>query len=390
MKCIKRDVSNAILSLSDKFPLVFLTGPRQIGKSTVLKDISQRGFDFINLGETDSINYAINDPLGILNSYKKDKVIIDDIHNAPCLISQLNAKINIDKRKNYILSGYLDSCVKKIILKEFKGRAVKLSLLPLSLQELKNSDHFPKTINEWMFKGTFPEIISHKNHPKDFFLSYINAIFYRSIKSIRDMNKFKNFLTIVAFNSGNPVNFSRLGEELSIDARTANSWVSLLEEAYILFRLNPYPGNFGKRSFKAPKFYFYDTGFLCFLLGISNPDELNLHRMRDLIFNTAIVSEAVKKYCSAGFKPKLYYWRDLDNIDNEIELIEEKKRGLVLSKISNSHTVNMNKAKILLKINTVSSDKKILERQIIYKGSDKQSFESVHFRNWESLTEQLS
>jgi len=238
-----------------------------------------------------------------------------------------------------------------------------------------------------MFNGAYPRLVSSKIDPEDFFPSYIATYVERDIRlesKINDLDKFRRFLGLVAAYTGSPINLSKLGMEVSIDARTVNSWLSILEESYIIFRLAPYYSNVGKRFVKTPKLYFYDTGLLCSLLGFTNARELNLHRMKGHIFEAAVIAETVKKYFNAGRRPRLYFWRDSDNKEKEIDLLEESPQGLELTEIKSSQTANKEYAKNLVNF-TPPPPETVKSRRVIYDGSEKPVFSGVRYVNWKSL-----
>ena len=394
MKCIERAVADKLKEMTTIFPFVFLAGPRKSGKSTLLKNLLLKNFEYINLAEIQAQNYSLTDPRGFVNVLR-DKVIIDDAHIMPSIIPHIEAKIN-EKRgaAAYILSGCLDSKMSKNISQFLSGRAVKITLLPFSSSELAKSGRLPKTANEWMLKGNYPELFSSAIDQQTFFHRYTSALVERDIKSKlkkHGFNGFKHFLSIIAANSGNPLNLSKLGEEASIDARTVNSWISTLEEQFILFRLTPYHSYRGKRYTKTPKLYFYDTGLLCFLLGITSAEELNFHPLRSPVFETAVISETAKKYFNAGYKPRMNYWRDLDNNEKEIDLIEESSQKLELTEIKLSQTSNEDYAKNLLEFKPSAtgtySREKTITKQVIYDGNGGFFFDKIRYINWKSLSE---
>jgi hypothetical protein len=379
--------------MAAKFPLVFLTGPRQSGKSTLLKNALFKDFEYISLEDNQACDFAINDPRGFLNAFK-GRVIIDEAHKAPVLISHIKEKID-EKGLSamFILSGRLDPGTAKNISQSLGGRAVKFVLLPFSLSELSGAGRAPKTAKEWMFKGSYPELHSKAVEPSVFFRDYVSTILECDIKSelkVYALDKFKRFLAILAENSGSPVNLSKLGEGASVDSRTANSWISILEKQYILFRLAPYQGCLAKRYTKTPKLYFYDSGFLCFLLGLSCSQELNFHPMRSRIFETAVISEAAKKFFNAGFKPGLFYWRDLDNCEKEIDLIQVRPQRLDLAEIKFSQTPNEEFAKNLLDfpvLNEASIPGVSVSKKLVYAGNESAVFHGLHYTSWKLLGE---
>jgi predicted AAA+ superfamily ATPase len=386
MRSIERPLGIKLKETLPQFPILFLAGPRQSGKTSLLKTFFSRDFEYINFKEKREVrDLALRDPKGFLNTFK-GKVIIDAIHKAPLIIPFIREKIREKGgRVNFILSGSLDSKLKKSISAALNGQAVRFSLLPFSLHELANAGKFPKSANEWMFSGAYPEQVMLNINPADFFYDYFSAFMKLDIiseKRIHDIDKFKRFITVAALNSGDPINYSKLGEEASVDARTANSWINILEKRYILFRLPPYCGLEEKRYVKSCKLYFYDPGLLCSLLSINRPEELGLHRMRRCIFETAIVSEIAKKYFNAGFKPKLYYWRDLDNKEKEISLIEESNRGFNLTAIDFSQTMNIEYSKNLVNFSVLE---KTLRKRVVYDGDNTLAFPGVSYINWRSI-----
>ena len=385
-----RALSGKFIEMADKFPLIFLAGPRFSGKSSLLKQLFQKKFEYATLEDKDLQNFANEDPAGFVNSFVRSRVIIDDIHRVPALIPFIKEKIDRkDAQRMFILSGFLDTQMKEKISQLLSGRALKLSLLPFSLPELSSSDKLPKTADEWMFRGTYPELIYSNTYPGDFFQRYVSTLIERDLGAkvkMYEYPKFWRFLSIVAVNSGSPINFSMLGEEVSIDARTAISWVSILEEMYILFRVVPHEGDFLKRYVRTPKLYFYDTGLLCFLLGLKSFENLKFHKMRALVFETAIVSEIMKtNYHNIGFRPKVYYCRDLDNREKEIDLIEARRDGLIFTDIKNTQTVKKENLRYLLSIIQQQSGLRIKDIQFIYEGSEDVELEGVRYRNWKSL-----
>jgi len=392
MKCIiNRSLSVKLKELVTEFPMIFLSGPRQSGKTTLLKGLSLKNCEYISLEETHARDFARCDPKGFLNTFK-GRVIIDDVHHAPALVPHMKEKIDEKGIQGlYVLSGRLDSDMSKSISRYLHGRAVKLSLLPFSISEMERAGRQPKTSNEWMFRGAYPELFSSAVDPQDFFHGYITNLVEQDIKSeltIYGLNKFRRFLAILAEKSGDLINLSKLGKGASVDARTANSWINILEEQYILFRLPPYHGFEGRRYAKTPKLYFFDAGFLCFLLGIKSAEELNFHPMRSKIFETAVISEIIKKCFNAGRRRQMYFWRDLDSRKKGIDLIEERPHGLELTEINLSQTANEEYARRLINYPLFPESilkAKTIKKRVIYDGDASPVFENVQYFNWKLL-----
>ena len=386
---IEREITAKLLSLASKFPAVFLTGPRQSGKSTLLKTLFASSHEYVNLEEKDIRAFAQSDPRGFLSSFK-DKVIIDEAQRAPDLFSYVQTKIDEKQTPGmYILSGSQNFLLMRNISQSLAGRVGILSLLPFSLNEFAKAEKLPATADEWLFNGAYPRLVSTQIDPGDFFPSYISTYIERDIRmetKVHDLDKFRRFLGIIAAYTGNPVNLTKLGADISIEARTVNSWLSILEESYIIFRLPPYFVNLGKRFVKSPKLYFYDTGILCSLLGLTQLKELNMHRMRGSIFESAVIAEIVKNHFNKGHRPRIYYWRDSDNKEKEIDLLEESPNGLELSEIKSSQTANKEYTKNLLNYLPAPLET-VKTRRVIYDGSNKPVLSGVSYLNWKSLRE---
>ena len=382
---VSRLITGKLLDMAAKFPVVFLTGPRQSGKSTLLKNLFQKKHEYVSLEDRDTRDFALNDPRGFLSSFKKN-LIIDEAQQAPDLFSYIQTRVDKNHLPGmYILSGSQNFLMMRNISQSLAGRAAILSLLPFSLSEL--AGRFPETADEWMFNGSYPRLISSKIDSADFFPSYIATYVERDIRletKIHDLEKFRRFLGIVAASVGSPVNLSKLGADVGIDARTVNSWLSILEESYIIFRLTPYYNNLSKRFIKTPKLYFYDTGLLCSLLGFTHVKELVLHRMRGPIFESAVISEIAKKYYNEGRQPRLFYWRDSDNREKEIDLLEESPAGLSLTEIKSSQTANKEYVKNIINF-APTPPETVKSKRVIYDGSEKPVFSGVRYVNWKSL-----
>ncbi len=387
MQFVERAITGKLKEMVSKFPAVYLTGPRQSGKSTLLKHLFQNDYEYINIEEKDNRDFALSDPRGFLNSFK-DKVIIDEVQRAPDLFSYIQTKVDKKNKPGmYILSGSQNFLLLRNISQSLAGRVGILSLLPFSLSELASTEIFPKTTDEWLFCGTYPRLISSNIDPKDFFPGYIATYVERDVRAeikIHDLDKFRRFLGILAVSTGSPINLTKLGSDISADARTVNTWLSILEESYIIFRLPPYYNNLGKRFIKTHKLYFYDTGLLCALLGFTETEELNRHNMRGHIFEAAVISETVKKYFNSGRRPKIFYWRDSDNKEKEVDLIEESALGLELTEIKSSQTANKDYVKNILNF-TPPPMITIKSKKVIYDGSGKPVFSGVRFNNWKSF-----
>jgi predicted AAA+ superfamily ATPase len=381
---IERKLTGKLKSLAAQFPVIFLTGPRQSGKSTLIKHAFP-DYEYVNLEEKDVRDFAVQDPRGFLN-LRGDKVIIDEAQRAPDLFSYIQTRVDeSDTPGMYILSGSQNFLMLRSISQSLAGRVGILTLLPLSLAErFDENDDDGLSTDDWLYTGAYPRIFSSGIDPADYYPSYIDTYVESDVRNetgVHDIGRFKAFLKVCATRAGTPVNFTDIGNEISADARTVASWLNILEESYVVFRLQPWYRNFGKRQTRTPKLYFHDTGLLCSLLGIGESGVIRGHSMRGYIFENAVITEVAKSFYNDGKEPPLYFWRDSDNRDKEIDLLIEKADGLDLVEIKSAATAI---AKYAKNINSFARDSgnSIVGKFVVYDGPDGLKISETVFSNW--------
>lgn len=385
---IERDISENLLRLASGFPAVFLTGPRQSGKSTLLKNLFSN-YLYVNLEETDIREYALSDPRGFLNRYKHP-VIFDEVQRAPELLSYIQQEIDaVNKPGMYLLSGSQNFLMMRSVSQSLAGRAGLATLLPFSLREMKSANLLPSSTDEWLYAGTYPRRVTAKILPEDFYQSYIPTYVERDIRqetSIHDIGRFQSFLVACARRAGSLVNYADLARDASIDPRTARSWLSILEESYLTFRLLPYHRNIGKRHTKTPKLYFHDSGLLCSLLGIQNAEALFEHELKGHIFENTVVAEFQKMSFNAGVRPRSYYWRSANSREIEVDLILERSQLLELYEIKSSQTA---RTKHTDGIEDFTNQKLStpVQKTVIYDGPGAITLRGAEFVNWRALAD---
>ena len=368
MKYIKRNIETIIKDYLKHFPVVVLTGPRQSGKTTTLKKILPE-FQYISLDTIDIRTAIQQDIREFINSIKQP-VIIDEAQHIPELFNYI--KEIVDKNPNrhgrFILSGSSQFKLLSKISESLAGRAGIINLLPLDATEIPASYQ-----DKHIIKGGYPKIAAQNGkNASRWFQSYIQTYIEKDIRlflKVENLSLFRNFLDILALNCAKELNLSSLAKDAKISIKTVQNWISILEASFIVFLLPGYYSNLKKRITKRPKLFFFDTGLLCFLLGIENKKDLEKHPFKGFIFENYIVSEAIKICAHKDKNIKAYYLRDSHGI--EIDLILLRKSTLNLIEIKHSHTARAEFTKSLNKIKTLMEEQNLpfkVQKSVVYKG----------------------
>lgn len=346
MSYISRTLENVVLEASKEYPVVLVTGPRQVGKTTMLKKLmegSDRGY--VSLDDLNERNLAKTDPEFFLQLHKPP-VLIDEVQYAPELFTYI--KIYVDKNQNrgdFWLTGSQVFKLMKGIQESLAGRVAVLSLTTLSQAEsfgggrepfaidlealsLRSRGRKPADIRETfdrIFKGSMPAVISGKNsNSQIFYSSYLTTYIERDIRELSDSIdslKFLRFITAVAARCGQMLNTADIARDADINQKQVKDWLRVLEALGIIFYLHPYSNNMLKRLVKTPKLYFFDTGIVCYLTKWSGGETLESGAMNGAILENYVVSEIMKTYLNNGREPFMYYYRDKDA--KEIDIVLE-------------------------------------------------------------------
>lgn len=352
---IQRDITPILMELASKFPIVTLTGPRQSGKSTLLKKCFQN-YQYISLENIDTRELATADPRGFLKKYS-DHVILDEIQRAPQLLSYLQTHVDNENRTGmYMLAGSQSLLLMQSLSQSLAGRTALLTLLPFSRKELHKADLLPTSIDTLLFKGMYPRVYNMNVNPLHFYQAYIQTYIERDVRNIlkvTDLNKFIKFLKLCAGRTGQILNLSAIGNETGISSTTADGWLSVLEASYICYRLQPYYKNFNKRLIKSPKLYFYDTGLVCNLLGLTSENQISDFYMRGALIENLVINQFLKDTYNSGMVPDFTFWRD--STGNEIDLIVTEGLETKAYEIKASLTFNNDFFKVLDKWGKLTS-----------------------------------
>ena len=304
------------------YPIVLLTGPRQSGKSTLLRKKFPE-YQYVSLEDLDNRAFALDDPRGFLGTYP-DKTIIDEAQYAPNLFSYLQTHVDLANREGmYILSGSQNFQLMQQISQSLAGRVAILELLPFSREELKTAGILPQTVEDEIFMGAYPRLFDKGIPPTEYYPYYIRTYVERDVrqlKNVSDLGLFVKFIKLCAGRIGQLLNYSSLANDCGIAVSTAQAWLSLLETSYIVHLLKSDYNNFSKRLIKSPKLYFYDTGLACSLLEIKNAKQIDSHYLKGGLFENFVINGFLKRAFNKGETPQLSFWRDSKG--NEVDLLE--------------------------------------------------------------------
>lgn len=320
---IPRTLTAKITALAQKFQVITLTGPRQSGKTTLVK-AAFPALPYVSLEEPDIRLLALTDPRGFLANYPAG-AILDEVQNTPDLFSYIQTLVDEHRSRQFILTGSTNFLLMEKISQTLAGRTAVLHLLPLSFAELEPGQEPYESL---IFKGRYPRIYDRDLAPTDFYPAYIQTYVERDVrllKNIGDANAFIQFTRLCAGRIGQLLNLTSLANDAGISPNTARSWLSVLESSYILYRLQPYHRNFNKRLVKSPKLYFYDTGLACSLLGIRNESQVDLHYLKGSLFENLIINEFIKRAFHRGDIPQLYFWQENHGKEIDCLLVDGEK-----------------------------------------------------------------
>lgn len=336
---IERILGEKLRHLASQYPVVTLTGPRQSGKSTLVRSLFPE-LPYLLLEDPDVRLLAQTDPRGFLANYA-DGAIFDEVQQVAELFSYLQGVVDAGHhRQPYILTGSQNFLLMDTVSQTLAGRTAVLRLLPLSLPELEAAGKVPNSVEELLFQGGYPRLIDRQLDPADFFPAYIQTYLerdVRSLKSIVDLSAFSRFLRLCAGRAGNLLNLSALANDCGVAVNTAKAWLSVLEASYVVFLLEPYHQSFNKRIIKSPKLFFYDTGLVCSLLGLRRADLVETYYMRGALFENWVVSEVVKHFTNQGQRPPIYFWQD--KTGREVDLLVETNGKLIPIEIKAGQTM---------------------------------------------------
>lgn len=334
---IERTITGKIKEMTGKFPVISLTGPRQSGKTTLLRAMFP-DYRYENLEEPDTRLFAQSDPRRFLG--KSEKMVIDEIQRIPELFSYIQV-ITDEARINghFIISGSQSFLLNQHIAQSLAGRVAIFNLLPLSIAELLAHGSAYNNYEQLVHQGFYPRLYDQQIHPADFYPNYIQTYAERDVRllqHIQDLSVFIRFLKFCAGRTGQLLNLTALANDCGISPNTAKSWISILEASFVVFLLQPHHRNFNKRLVKMPKLYFTDTGLAAALLEIQTAEQYATHYLRGALFENMIIAEFLKNRFNRGLRNNCYFWRDNKGV--EIDCLIDNGNRLIPVEIKSGNT----------------------------------------------------
>ena len=341
----------------------------------------------MSLEDLDERDLAERDPRAFIRMHP-DKAILDEVQRVPGLLSYLQTHADeVGRTGMYILSGSQNFLLMEKLGQSLAGRVALLDLLPFSHSELKAAGILPPSLDDEIFTGGYPRIFDKGIAPTDFYPSYLRTYVerdLRTLKNVGNLNLFVKFLKLCAGRIGQLLNESSLANECGVSTPTINSWLSVLEASFILYRLRPDFRNFNKRLVKTPKIYFYDTGLACSLLEIDSANQLKSHFARGSLFENLVINEFMKKSLNQGKEPRLSFWRD--NVGHEVDLIQDRNGMPFAYEIKSGETFNrefLDNLNFWGKISGFSPE----QRTVVYAGAKEMPLTEAQVVPWVKLAD---
>lgn len=382
---INRKLEYVITENLKYFPVATITGPRQSGKTTLIRSMFP-DLPYYSLENPDTKAMAMGDPMAFLLQHGRG-MVLDEVQNVPELLSYLQGIVDEHRDRKYILSGSSQFKLQNSITQSLAGRTAVLELFPLTINEVAEVA-CSYSVDKLMLQGFYPAIYAGDNIPRLFYPSYMRTYLERDVRQllqVKDLYQFQTFLRLCAGRIGSLFNASELSNEVGISVNTVRSWLSLLQASYIVFMVHPYAENSRKRLTKTPKLYFYDTGLACYLLGIENETQLSSDRMRGHLFENLVVADMVKRRAHEGKSTELMFYRDSNG--NEIDLLVPVGQVLEGYEIKSSSTYNSSFEKGFHGV-TEQLDSRLARRAIVYCGSQERNGSPIEVLNYASLLTQ--
>ena len=385
---IQRDLHPTLLRWAGVYPVVTLTGPRQSGKTTLCRGAFP-GKPYASLEPMEVRAFAQADPRGFLSQFP-DGAILDEVQHVPALLTYIQDQVDRDPSPGrFVLTGSQHFGLTEAVSQSLAGRTAILHLLPPSLVELRRFASAPADLFSTLFMGAYPRIHDRGIPPERWLADYVATYIQRDVRqvlNIGDLLSFTTFLRLCAGSTGQELNLARLGADAGVSQPTAKAWLSVLESSFICFRLGPWHSNLRKRLVKAPKLHFYDSGLVCYLLGIRKAQQLETHPSRGAIFESWVAAEAMKLHFHQGEEPSACHYREVAGA--EVDLVLQTPGRTRLVEVKSGQTIDASWLKPILAASEAlakGTPGQVFEPQLVYGGDQRQVRSGVHIHPWDKL-----
>ncbi len=381
----KRSILKELKALAKQFRVITVLGPRQAGKTTLCR-MAFPHYQYVSLEDPDTRAYASEDPRGFLNEFRQ-YVIFDEVQRVPQLLSYIQTIVDEDKLKaQFVLTGSHQLELGAAISQSLAGRTVRLTLLPLSMHELNQEPTIDKDdLNGYLINGFMPGKHADQIDTTRYYRSYFQTYVERDVRliiNLKDTAKFEKFVRLCAGRVGQLFNQASLANEVGVSANTISEWISVLEASFIIYRLQPYYENIGKRLIKSPKLYFIDTGLAACLMGIETSTQMQRDPLRGHIFENLIIIEALKSKLNQGKDPRLFFYRDSHG--NEVDLVVQDGNQFIPIEIKSSQTWHSSFLKGINYFKKLLADR-VEKGVVIYGGNTNRTTDDYRLQSYQSL-----
>lgn len=383
---LSRDMEKAILEASDYYGVICVSGPRQSGKSTLLKHLFPNYVEY-SLKDMHVREFAMNDPVAFLNQ-TTEGMFLDEIQKAPVLLEYIQGIVDHDPNRKFLLTGSSNFEVMKGVSESLAGRAGVFELLPMTLAETEDTRN-DTDLSRLLYDGLYPAVAAGKNTARMFYPSYVKTYIEKDVRDllkIQDQMQFMRFMKLCAARIGSIFVATELASEVGVDSKTITRWLSVLQASYLVTLLPPYYENISKRLVKSPKLYFNDTGLACYLLDIESPKQLDRDKMRGALFENMIVMEVIKHRYNQGLEGGVYFYRDSNQ--NEVDILLKQEGEITAIEVKSSMTYHPSFEKSLKQV-AEWVETPVTKRAIVYAGDFENTHGVIQLLNYRNLKELL-
>jgi predicted AAA+ superfamily ATPase len=381
---VPRSASVTIQELTRGYPVIAVTGPRQSGKTTLVR-ATFPDHPYVSLENPAQREFAETDPAGFLGQFPEGAVL-DEAQRCPSLFEWLQGIVDQSRQPGrFVLTVSQQFGLLSGITQSLAGRVALVRLLPFSGRELRAAKLQPDVLEQAVFRGGYPPIYDRDLDPGIWFANYVQTYLERDVRqlvNVRNLAQFQRFLRLCAGRTGQLLNLSGLGDEAGVSHNTAREWISVLEASFVVHRLPPHHRNFNKRLVKTPKLYFLDSGLAAWLLGIERADQLATHPLRVPLFETWVVAELLKHRFNEGKPSNLSFWRD--RAGHEIDLLVEGASGIQPVEIKATATPTSDAAAGVRRWQTIAAAD-AARPALIYGGSTTEHRSTIDLVSWRDV-----